>query len=98
MSFKVDPAALRVWAKWLEGLADDVRDVSGKATAEAADAFPGTALSASLTGARDGVKSALQCFADRPDELAGLARGAGDTYEITDVELAAGFTAMGGLK
>ncbi|WP_067535598.1 type VII secretion target [Nocardia crassostreae] len=98
MSFKVDPEALRAWAKWLEGLADDVRDVGDKATADAAAAFPGTALGASLTSARDGVRSALGSFASRPDEMAELARGAGDTYEITDADLAAGFAAMGGVQ
>lgn len=98
MSFKVDPDALRVWAKWLEGLADDIRDVGNKPTADAAEAFPGTELGASLTNARDRVKSALQGFASRPDEMADLAKGAGDTYEITDDELAAGFASMGGLK
>ncbi|WP_157573733.1 type VII secretion target [Nocardia jejuensis] len=98
MSFKVDPDALRSWAKWLEGLADDVIDVAGKATADASEAFPGTELGTSVTSSRDGVQSALRSFASRPDEMAELARGASDTYEITDDELAAGFRAMGGLQ
>lgn len=98
MSFKVDPDALRAWAKWLDGLADDVRDVAGKATADAAEAFPGTELGASVSSVRDGVCSALKSFASRPDEMAGLARGSSSTYEITDDDLAAGFKAMGGLQ
>ncbi|WP_330182106.1 type VII secretion target [Nocardia sp. NBC_01503] len=98
MSFKVDPDALRAWAKWLDGLADDLREVAGKATADASEAFPGTELGASVTSIRDGVQSALKSFASRPDEMADIARGAGGTYEITDDDLAAGFRAMGGLQ
>ncbi|MBF6131430.1 hypothetical protein IU501_00210 [Nocardia otitidiscaviarum] len=98
MSLKVDSDALRAWAKWLDGLADDCDDVGGKATADAAGAFPGTELGTAVTSVRDVAKSALASIGARATEMAELARGAGDTYDITEDELAAGFAAMGGLQ
>ncbi|MFD3746091.1 type VII secretion target [Nocardia sp. NPDC058633] len=104
MSLKVDPDALRAWAGWLDGLSDDVEALQNTATMTntasfgAVGVFPGTDIGAALTSAQTAVKGALGTFATRPAEMATIARGAGDNYEITDVQFAAGLQAMGGVS
>ncbi|MBF6233141.1 type VII secretion target [Nocardia farcinica] len=104
MSLKVDPDALRAWATWLDGLSDDIEALRNTATISntvsfgAGSVFPGTDIGAALTSAETAVKGALGTFATRPAEMATIAKGAGDNYEITDVQFAAGLQAMDGLQ
>lgn len=103
MSLKVDPEALRAWATWLDRLSEDIEALKNTATLTntasfgAVGVFPGTEIGPALTSAQDAVKGALGTFATRPTEMATIAKGAGDSYEITDVQFAAGLQAMGGL-
>lgn len=96
---KVDPDALRAWSKWLDGLSTDIealsKDLGGP---DATDQFPGTSLGGSLNDVRKEVGSALRFFASRPKEMAEIAKGVGDKYEITDTAFADQLRAMGGIK
>ncbi|KZM75252.1 hypothetical protein AWN90_17735 [Nocardia terpenica] len=76
---KVDPDALRGWAKWLDGLAGEIKDLGNGVTAptDASDPFPGTDLAGSVSAARDQVESALTFFSSRPQEMSEIAKGAG---------------------
>ncbi|MEG8183724.1 hypothetical protein GZH49_35235 [Nocardia terpenica] len=99
MTLKVDPDALRGWAKWLGGLSGEIKDLGNGITAptDASDPFPGTDLAGSVSAARDQVKSGLTFFASRPQEMSEVAKGAGDKYETTDDDFAARLRGMGGL-
>ncbi|MBF6295438.1 hypothetical protein [Nocardia farcinica] len=55
-------------------------------------------MSATLTDTRDVIKSALTSLASRQKEMSAIARGAGDKYDITDVDFATQLQAMGGLQ
>ncbi|MBF6446593.1 hypothetical protein IU429_02815 [Nocardia elegans] len=100
MGMKVDPDALRAWAKWLDGLSGEINGLRDGLTepSEASDLFPGVDLGASIYSARDQVKGGLTFFAARPQEMAEIAKGVGDKYEITDDDFAAKLREMGGLK
>lgn len=98
MSLKVDPDALRAWSKWLDGLSADIKQMAEDVTVGYAASFPGTELSTALTNTRESIKGALSSFATRPAEMSEIARGAGDNYEITDIDFAARLQAMGGLQ
>ncbi|MBF6233188.1 type VII secretion target [Nocardia farcinica] len=98
MTFKVDPDALRTWAKWLDGLSGDIEQMAEDVTLGYSASFPGTELSATLTDTRDVIKSALTSLASRQKEMSAIARGAADKYDITDVDFATQLQAMGGLQ
>ncbi|WP_187686132.1 hypothetical protein [Nocardia wallacei] len=94
---EVDPDALRAWSKWLDGLSGDFKGLAdGVNSAATGDPFPGTDLGTSVTGVRDQVKSALAMFSSRPAEMAEIAKGAGDKYEIHDTDFANQLRSMGG--
>ncbi|WP_280273438.1 type VII secretion target [Nocardia wallacei] len=96
---QVDPDALRAWAKWLDGLSGEIKGLTDSvAGAAASDLFPGTELSGSVNAARDQVKSAVASFATRPSEMAEIAKGTGDSYQVEETFFAAQLRAMGGLK
>ncbi|WP_280361272.1 hypothetical protein [Nocardia wallacei] len=96
---EVDPDALRAWSKWLDGLSGDIKGLAdGVAGAAADDLFPGTELGGSVNAARDQVKSAVASFATRPSEMAQIAKGTGDSYQIEETFFADQLRAMGGLQ
>ncbi|PFW99827.1 hypothetical protein CJ469_04861 [Nocardia farcinica] len=98
MSLKVDPDALRAWAKWLDGLSGDIAQMADDVTLGYGASFPGTELAATLTDTRDVIKSALTSLASRQTEMSAIARDAGEKYEITDVDFSTQLRAMGGVK
>lgn len=96
---QVDPEALRAWAKWLDGLSGDIKGLANDfASAATNDPFPGTDLAAGVSAACDQVRSSLRSFSSRPAEMAQIAKGVGDKYEIQDTEFAYQLRAMGGLQ
>lgn len=97
MTFKVDPDALRAWASWLDGLSDDIEQMAADVTLGFGASFPGTELAETLTETREVIKGALTSLASRQGEMSAIARGAGDKYEISDVDFSAQLQAMGGL-
>lgn len=100
MTMQVDPDALRAWSKWLDGLSDDIEALVDGVTAPVgvSDPFPGVDLGKAVFATRDQVKGALTFFAARPREMADIAKGVGDKYELTDDEFATELRAMGGLQ
>ncbi|MCC3311550.1 hypothetical protein [Nocardia africana] len=100
MSMKVDPDALRAWAKFLDGLSGEIGKLVDGVTApvDGTDPFPGVDLAATVFAARDQVKGGLTFFAARPQEMAEIAKGVGDKYEVTDDDFATKLREMGGLK
>ncbi len=96
---QVDPDALRAWAKWLDGLSGEIKGLGdGFTSAATGDPFPGTDLSGSVYAARDQVKSSLTSFSTRPAEMAQIAKGTGDKYQVEDTAFADQLRAMGGLQ
>lgn len=96
---QVDPDALRAWAKWLDGLSGDIKGLAdGLAATAAEDLFPGTELGSSINAARDQVKSAVSSFSTRPAEMAQIAKGTGEAYQIEETFFADQLRAMGGVK
>lgn len=98
MAVRVDPDALRAWAQWLDDVSDSVEQIVADVTVGFGASIPGTELAAALDDTRDTMKSALSSFASRPAEMAEIARGSGDNYEITDDVFAAHLSDMGGLS
>ena len=64
----------------------------------AGDPFPGTDLGGSVNAARDQVKSSLKSFSSRPAEMAEIAKGVGDKFEVEDADFANRLHAMAGLQ
>jgi len=96
---KVDPDRLRAWAKWLDRLSGEIKNLAdGVIATDGSNAFPGTNLGGSINGVRDQIRSALTFFASRPQEMSEIAKGAGDKYEIADFDFAAKLQAMGGVR
>ncbi|CCF61903.1 hypothetical protein GV791_04835 [Nocardia cyriacigeorgica] len=98
MSVKVDPDALRAWAQWLDGLSDSIEQMAADVTVGFGASIPGTDLPSTLNDTRERIKNTLSSFASRPAEMAEIARGNGDNYEITDDSFAAKLQGMGGLS
>ncbi|WP_405160028.1 hypothetical protein OG203_26735 [Nocardia sp. NBC_01499] len=98
MSFKVAPDALRAWAKWLDGLSGDIKQMADDVTLGHGAEFPGTQLAETLNDTRDAIKTALNSLSARQAEMSEIAHGIGDKYEITDDDFAARLQAMRGLQ
>jgi len=97
MSVQVDPDALRAWASWLDGLSHTIGDLGEGVTVGHGAAIPGTELGGTLEQTREQIKGVLSSFASRPAEMADIARGNGDNYDLTDDAFAAKLDQMGGL-
>lgn len=97
MSIQIDPDALRAWAGWLDGLSQAIGQLGEGVTVGNGASIPGTELAGTLGETREQIKGALSSFASRPAEMADIARGNGDTYEITDHAFATKLDEMGGL-
>ncbi|MFI1465442.1 WXG100 family type VII secretion target [Nocardia carnea] len=97
MPTKVDPDALRAWASWLDGVSEEFTQISDDVTVGYGAKFPGTGLEAVLNETRDSIKGALNSLSSRATEMADIARGNSENYEITDVDFSARLDGMGGL-
>ncbi|EKF21974.1 hypothetical protein C731_4040 [Mycolicibacterium hassiacum DSM 44199] len=89
---EVDPNILRAFADQVGRAADRIRDADpGAKVSTAADSLPGstTQWAARLVGGH--VKTMADQIAAQIDAMGKAVRGAGDTYEVTDGDLANSF-------
>ncbi|TCK00763.1 hypothetical protein [Nocardia alba] len=103
MSLKVDSIALEAWAKWLTGVSEEVKLLSKNSILpNLADGregiwIEGTELDAVMSEADNAIRKAYNSSAARQVEMATIAAGAKEDYEITDTTFAERLKSMGGL-
>ncbi|WP_183467217.1 hypothetical protein [Mycolicibacterium iranicum] len=91
----VEPDILRAFAGQADAAASLITGADvGTKVSTAADALPGstTQWAARLVGAH--VATQVQAIADGVVSMGTAVRGAGDSYEVTDVDLAGTFTGI----
>ena len=91
---KVDSAQLRVFASTMDGACDavDAIDVIGSGVR-----LPGSAAAKACDQAVEFVEGAYLRVADRMRQMAVIARGNADEYDVTESDFTARLGAMGGV-
>ncbi|MFD3706460.1 type VII secretion target [Nocardia sp. NPDC058658] len=103
MSLKVDPIALEAWAKWLTGVAEEIKALGKNSILpNISDGregiwIEGTEWDAVMSEADNAIRKAYNSSAARQEEMATIAAGAKNDYEITDNTFAERLKSMGGL-
>ncbi|WP_174362142.1 ESX-1 secretion-associated protein [Nocardia veterana] len=85
-AMKIDPAALRSFAKTLRDESDAIAKLNS-GLADAAGALPGTGWAAACTGAKDSVDNALKRIGSRVTHIADTVEQAGKIIIDTDQQL-----------
>lgn len=92
LAMLVDPEILRAFAGRVDDSSSTVREAdAGHKVSTAADGLPGSATqwAARLVGGH--LAERAEAIATNLTEMGQAVRGAGDTYEVTDAELAGSF-------
>lgn len=95
MTLMVNPDILRAFAGQVETTSTSIRDADvGAKVSAAADGLPGstTQWAARLVGTHVGEQA--KTIADNVAKMGTAVRGTGDSYEVTDTDLAGSFTGI----
>ncbi|MCV7152926.1 type VII secretion target [Mycolicibacterium pyrenivorans] len=93
----VDPDILRVFATHVDTASSAIRgaDVGGKVV-DAADGLPGSTTQWAAHSVGEHISKIANDLADDVHKMGLAVRGAGDSYEVTDTELAGSFDGLFG--
>lgn len=92
MSLTVDPEILRAFAGQVEAASSSIREAEvGTKVSTAADGLPGSTLQWAVRLVGGHVTEQANAIATNVDKMGQSVRGAGNTYEVTDTDLAGSF-------